>query len=213
LQRLAFTTTLAQLKTKKDAISKLNDDISESIQNKEELETELTDADMYMAELEEKIVIVEEFIKRASQHPVAQEDDAHTLTPHNGSTKMPETDVVKKPVHPVPADDAIADSKHVSDDSSNPPINTNTPFRDTPLTFSRLPKLTLPTFNGSPLEWQIFWDSFTAGVDSNPNLTHAQKFAYLRAQIKGDAACVIAGFPLTDNNYLPAVTLLQERFR
>ena len=32
--------------------------MSETIQSKEELETELTDADMYMAELEEKIVIV-----------------------------------------------------------------------------------------------------------------------------------------------------------
>ena len=40
----------------------------------------------------------------------------------------------------------------------------------------------------------------------------AQKFAYLRAQLEGDAARVIAGFPLTDSNYLPAVTQLQERF-
>lgn len=193
-------------------MSKLNDDISETIQSEEELETELTDADMYMAELEEKIVIIEEFIKKSSQHPVPQEDDAHILTPHNSSTKMPEIDVVKKPIHSEAADGMITDSTHVSDDNSNPLMNINTQVRDTPLTFSRLPKLTLPTFTGSPLEWQTFWDSFTAGVDSNPNLTNAQKFAYLRAQIKGNAACVIAGFPLTDSNYLPAVTLLQERF-
>ena len=47
------------------------------------------------------------------------------------------------------------------------------------------------------------------GMDSNPNLTHAQKFAYLRAQLEGDTARVTAGFLLTDNNYLPAVTQLQ----
>ena len=213
-QRLAFPTTLTQLKSKLDTISKLSDDISETIQNEEELETELTDADMYMAELEEKTVIIEEFIKKAGQHPVPQEDDAHTLTPHNSSTKGPETDVVKKPIHSEAADGMITDSTHVSDDSycSNPLINTNTQVRDTPLTFSRLPKLTLPTFTASPLEWQTFWDSFTAGVDSNLNLTNTQKFAYLRVQIKGDAACIMAGFPMTDNYYLPAVTLLRERF-
>ena len=40
----------------------------------------------------------------------------------------------------------------------------------------------------------------------------AQKFAYLHAQLEGDAAWVNAGFPLTGSNYLPAVTQLQERF-
>jgi len=49
-------------------------------------------------------------------------------------------------------------------------------------------------------------------VDFNPNLKGAQKFAYLCAQLEGDEARVIAGFPLTDSNYLPAVTQLQERF-
>ncbi|XP_065918799.1 uncharacterized protein [Dysidea avara] len=208
-RRLAVATTLAQLKTKKDAISKLNDDISEAIQN---VETELTDADIYIAELEEKIAVLEEFIKKAYQPPVTQRAVSHTLTSHpplvaTTPSQMPETKVVKKPIH-----SAATDLEHVSADSGNLPIHTSTPARDPPLTFSRLPKLTLPTFNGNPLQWQPFWDSFTAGVDSNPNLTHAQKFAYLRAQLEGDASHVTAGFPLTDNNYLPAVTLLQERF-
>ena len=30
--------------------------------------------------------------------------------------------------------------------------------------------------------------------------------------MEGDAASIIGGFPLTDGNYVPAVTLLQERF-
>ena len=69
-RRLVFTTTLAQLKAMKDVISELNDNISAAIKNEDELETELTDADFYLTELEEKIAIVEEFIKRASQAPV-----------------------------------------------------------------------------------------------------------------------------------------------
>jgi len=38
-------------------------------------------------------------------------------------------------------------------------------------TASRLPKLTIPMFNGDPLSWQSFWDCFDLAVHSNPNLT------------------------------------------
>ena len=60
--------------------------------------------------------------------------------------------------------------------------------------------------------WQIFWDSFNAAVHTNTNLTGVQKFNYLRAQLQGDAARVVAGFPLTDVNYQNSITLLRERF-
>ena len=77
---------------------------------------------------------------------------------------------------------------------------------------ARLPKLTLPTFNGEPLQWETFWDSFDAAVNSNTGLSDVQKFNYLRAQVHGDATRVIAGFPLTDSNYAHFVALLRERF-
>ena len=66
---------------------------------------------------------------------------------------------------------------------------------------SRLPKLSLPTFNGNPLQWQTFWDSFNAAVHSNSNLSGVEKFNYLRAQTSGEAAKAISGFPLTNTNY------------
>ena len=66
---------------------------------------------------------------------------------------------------------------------------------------SRLPKLTLPIFTGDPLSWQIFWDSFSAAVDSSPTLGAIQKFNYLRPQLQGDAARTIAGLPLTEAIY------------
>ncbi|XP_065885751.1 serine-rich adhesin for platelets-like [Dysidea avara] len=79
-------------------------------------------------------------------------------------------------------------------------------------TASRLPKLTLPTFSGNPLHWLTFWDSFQAAIHLNPNLSAVQKFNYLKAQVDGDAAKTIEGFPLSDQNYLHAVTILQDRF-
>ena len=43
-------------------------------------------------------------------------------------------------------------------------------------------------------------------------LDGVQKFNYLRAQLQGDAASVIAGLPLTTVNYSNAMALLAERF-
>ena len=79
---------------------------------------------------------------------------------------------------------------------------------------SRLPKLQLPTFSlsGNPLEWLTFLDSFDVAVNSNPNLEGIQKFNYLSAQLTGDAARVIAGFPLSNTNYIQAVELLKTGF-
>ena len=48
---------------------------------------------------------------------------------------------------------------------------------------SRLPKLTLPIFEGNPLAWQAFWDSFESAVHSNNVLTDIQKLNYLRAHL------------------------------
>ena len=75
-----------------------------------------------------------------------------------------------------------------------------------------LPKLELPQFNGDTLVWQTFWDCFEAAVHNNTSLTGVQKLSYLRAQLRGDAARVIAGFQLTNDNYGHSVTLLMDRF-
>ena len=60
--------------------------------------------------------------------------------------------------------------------------------------------------------WQSFFDCFDAAINSNPMLTGVQKLSYLRVQLQGDSARVIAGFPLTDGNYSHSVALLQNHF-
>ena len=78
--------------------------------------------------------------------------------------------------------------------------------------FIWLPKLDLSHLSGNPLHWQLFWDCFAAAVDNNPSLTGVQKLSYLHAQLNGDAACVIPGFQLTNDNYAHSVALLKECF-
>jgi len=76
----------------------------------------------------------------------------------------------------------------------------------------RLPKLTILIFGGEPLDWQPFWDSFEAAIHNNSQLNGAQKLIYLHAQLRGDAAQVIAGLPLTSPSYQHSIEVLQKRF-
>ena len=78
--------------------------------------------------------------------------------------------------------------------------------------YYRLPKLTLPTFNGDVQTWQTFWDSFESTVHQNINLTDVQRFSYLKSQLEETAARTIDGFALTHTNYARAVDLLRERY-
>ena len=80
------------------------------------------------------------------------------------------------------------------------------------VSLTRLPKFDLPQFSGNPLYWKALWDCFKAAVHNNTSLTRVQKLSYLRAQLKGGASKVIAGFQLTNSNYTHSVTLLQEHF-
>ena len=88
-----------------------------------------------------------------------------------------------------------------------PVISDSRPLREP---VSQLPKLTLPVFSGNPLMWQPFRDSFDSAVHNSPNLSKVQKFNYLRVQLQGDASRVIAGLPLTEDNYDDATELLSE---
>ena len=75
---------------------------------------------------------------------------------------------------------------------------------------NRLPKLVLPSFNGNPLEWQSFWDSFWSAADDNSSISDVQKFNYLKAQLCDGAKRVIAGLLLTSVNYAKSIQLLKE---
>ena len=75
-----------------------------------------------------------------------------------------------------------------------------------------LPKINIKPFGGDPLEWLTFWDSFSAAIDKNLELSDVEKMNYLNGMVKGEAAHAISGLPLTEENYRKATELLKERF-
>lgn len=78
-------------------------------------------------------------------------------------------------------------------------------------TSARLPKVELPHFSGNVVEWQNFWDKFTALVDQT-DLAVITKFTHLDSCLQGEAKAVIAGLSITSQHYTDACKLLKERY-
>ncbi|XP_014299062.1 uncharacterized protein LOC106693941 [Microplitis demolitor] len=73
---------------------------------------------------------------------------------------------------------------------------------------SNLPQIKLPTFQGSYDEWDSFKDLFTSLVINEDSLTGSQKMHYLKTQVKGKAAALLANLQVTDDAFQPAWNLL-----
>ena len=97
----------------------------------------------------------------------------------------------------------------ISSDSASGSTSTDSSSRTRKV---NLPKLTLSTFDGDILQWQGFFDGFTAAIDNDNALDNIQKMQYLKAQLRGTAAKAIEGLSLTNTNYDNAKAILQERF-
>ncbi|XP_076392692.1 uncharacterized protein LOC105661897 [Megachile rotundata] len=74
-----------------------------------------------------------------------------------------------------------------------------------------LPRIELPIFNGSLLEWQSFYDSFKSMVHENEEILGVQKFHYLKRSLRGEVSSVIDTLNASHENYLVAWELLVKR--
>ena len=152
--------------------------------------------------------------------------DTDIVATIHGEDKL-EAEIVESAAIQEAISDKISQIRSVLEPRTTPTLNVSAPaFVPSELTttvevvvatthrehVSCLPKLHLPTFSGSPLDWQGFWDSFHAAVHSNPVLDDVQKLNYLRTQLLDEGSHAISGFTLTSANYQEAKTLLQERF-
>ena len=226
-QRIALSTVLEQLKQKQGILKELDTKIVNGIE--EELAQEIYDTKECQIILAEKIAFVHDFLQATVSplSPLAPHSATNTSTPPaslSTSSSLPNSVETTEN----PSEVNTSNTETLPDTNSEAPVSTavtKIPSGDITLNVSgdtsvrcthhtnevfeyatRLPKLNLPYFSGNPLTWQTFWDSFSAAVHNNPKLTGVQKFNYLRAQLRGDATKVIAGFPLTDANYQHSIT-------
>lgn len=70
----------------------------------------------------------------------------------------------------------------------------------------------MPQFSGKYEDWFAFHDTFQSVIHVNNSLSDVQKFQYLRASLKNEAAEVISSLELSNQNYEIAWSLLKERY-
>ena len=185
--------------------------IIERIQDPDGLESEILDAEEIQYNAAEKITLIKAVLARPRPlniqatpfQPLRGEDDRSSREegPVTNASQEEETRDNDRAIHverqPEPPTHEQRYASTLTGTSQN---------------VSHLPKLTLPIFEGDPLLWQTFWDSFESAVHSNNVLSEVQKLNYLRAHLGGEALRAIAGFPLTSANYCQSVDLLKDRF-
>ena len=76
----------------------------------------------------------------------------------------------------------------------------------------KLPNLSIKCFNGNPIEFQSFFDSFQAAIHENNSLKNITKFNYLRTFLRGPTLTSISGLFLTSENYNQAIEILKKRY-
>ena len=219
-QTVSLSTALDQLLQIQAQLKELDERIAAVITEEKELEEEIYEIEEYQTALIEKITMIRKILRRHHKvatpipqqssrpttpvtSPAAETEATPVTTQSHEKMEDPTTDgtATKKPAEGrTEVSSSVQDAHHTQEQPGLPGYST------------RLPKLTLPQFSGDPLAWQGFWDSFEASVHSDPRLTGVQKFNYLRAQLLGDVARVVEGFPLTNNNYEHSVSLLKQRF-
>ncbi|XP_052741850.1 uncharacterized protein LOC128198806 [Bicyclus anynana] len=84
---------------------------------------------------------------------------------------------------------------HSKNDSTKPCLS------KFPTMKSSLPAIELPDFSGDSSHWQLFYEQFKNLIHNNPTLSDSEKVCYLVGKLKGSAASVCAGLPVSGENY------------
>lgn len=66
---------------------------------------------------------------------------------------------------------------------------------------SRLPRIDLPKFNGTPSDWIPFKDLFQSLVIAHPTLSSVEKLQYLKTSLTGSAASLLQNTMLSAENF------------
>ena len=93
--------------------------------------------------------------------------------------------------------EALGPAKDVKPSSSAVPVSDSA--RSTKL--GKLPKVNIPTFDGDPLKFKTFWDTFECVVHNESSIDDLIQFTYLRDTLERRAKLALDGLTLTKENY------------
>ena len=75
----------------------------------------------------------------------------------------------------------------------------------------KLPKLEIPKYNGTHLQWTRFWNQFSVEIDSS-RLTSVTKLSYLNEFLEPKVRSIIDGLPFTSEGYNRAKSISEGEY-
>ena len=76
----------------------------------------------------------------------------------------------------------------------------------------KLPKITLPTFDGDFKSWSSFIDLYNNMIHDKRDISNIEKFHYLLASLKGEPRQLLQNFTVSEINYFDAYNALLSRY-
>ena len=148
--------------------------------------------------------------------PPTTNDPVFTESPFPNPQPFPPSSINSTTSHPVRTN-AISTT---IDDSSRPIASTYTPALQ-PSTYIpthtqppaiKLPPLQLPMFDGDPLQYHDWINTFKATVHSNMSITDTHRITYLQRSVSGPAKDLIKGCSYNPTFYAAALADIEKRF-
>ena len=163
VKRATLNIHIQQLEQKCQKLSQLDTEIAALFDKPEDLEQEILESEELQCTIAEEICRAKTFLE------VSGNQQAQELIEPAGAEQIEPPNAIAPP--PQDLDEPATSPPQAVDPANNSPsqaANLDTSVVSTgsnssvSLNVSRLPKLTLPTFDGNPLYWQSFWDSYRA---------------------------------------------------
>ena len=91
----------------------------------------------------------------------------------------------------------------------------STVSKETVLSGVKLPKVSVPTFDGEVLNWRSFWEQFDATIHCKTELSNTEKLTYSTYKSEafkdGPAKFVISGLTRTPESYGEVIKCVKKR--
>lgn len=76
----------------------------------------------------------------------------------------------------------------------------------------RIPKVTIPVFDGDWNKWIPFKNLYTSLIDSSPELSDLEKHSYLRSLLSGQPEVLVRNISITGANYSTALDIIKKHY-
>ena len=194
------------LRKKMALLKTLDSEIFHTLEEEGDFETEIEQADICTEKIQLAIFDIEAKLKFMSKV-----SSPRAVSPTHTAIEPPVSSNSTTDAHQTSSDTETTSTSGGDIVTGHSPHESTTP-RSSHGTKVKLPKIVLKTFDGNPLKWTPFWDSFKSTLHDNEDLSEVDKFNYLHSQFEKSAAEAISGLSLTARNYPEAVSILKKRF-